>query len=256
MRDASLMIYMAGFDSACVEQEAKTYRYFALHLVIAGSIQLRWSPTGTWTEYRAPVAWAGWPGQYLAWRSAAPRAHYRTAIVGETPAAWLEEGLLPPRPVAVDDAPQAVTHWNRYLAVCAAATLRERRLAAHALEGFLLDLSDPCPAGQADCVASLRAAIDAEPLATPDYAGWARGARCSLATLRRRFQASVGLPVHRYVLERRIALARQRLAASDEPLERIAAGLGYRDVFYFTRQFRRLVGLPPAAFRRTLRGHR
>ena len=253
MLDTSIMVYMAGFAPECLEREDKIYQYFALHLVVRGGIDLRWSRNGPWTEYPAPVAWAGWPGQYLAWRSSAPRAHYRTAIVGAAPAAWLEEGLLPRRPVLVGDLPRAESHWQRYLPVSTCSTVHERRLAVHALEGFLLDLAEADSSSEGASVLSLRAAIDLDPLTTPDYAQWARRSRCSLATLRRRFQAACGMPLHRYVLERRCAEARRLLADSDDSLERIARQLGYRDVFYFTRQFRRLVGLPPATFRRTLR---
>lgn len=49
--------------------------------------------------------------------------------------------------------------------------------------------------------------------------------------------------------ERRIALARRRLAAGDGPVEQIAWDVGYREVSAFYRAFRRLCGHPPGAER-------
>ena len=65
----------------------------------------------------------------------------------------------------------------------------------------------------------------------------------------RSFRTSVGQTPAQYVLERRVAAAAQRLVFTREPIEMIAAGCGFPDRFYFSRIFRRRMGLPPAAFR-------
>lgn len=254
MCDGGLTIYMAGFDPVCLESIDKTYRYFAIHLVVKGEIWLRWGPNAAWTKHAAPVAWAGWPGQYLAWRSDQPRAHYRTAMVGEVPARWLDEDLLPRRPMVVDEIDEAVAWWQRYLFAADGVTVTHRRQAGLAMEGFLLGLHKDAPRCEGTTISDLRAAIDADPLSTPDYQEWSRRSNMTPAGLRRAFRRIYGLPPHRYLLQRRCAEARRLLAASDEPIEAVAQRLGYHDVFYFTRQFTTLTGLPPAAFRRTLRG--
>ena len=63
-----------------------------------------------------------------------------------------------------------------------------------------------------------------------------------------------GLPPHRYLLASRVSHAREMLAHTDLPIKQIARDLGYTDVFYFTRQFRRVTGVPPALFRKTREG--
>lgn len=254
MNDAGLTIFMAGFDPACLESVDKTYRYFAVHMVVQGEIWLRWGTRAAWTKHAAPVTWAGWPGQHLAWRSDQPRAHYRTAVVGESPARWMDEGLLPCRPVVVGEVDEAVAWWQRYLAAATGVTLRHRRRASLALEGFLLGLHEDAPRGEGTAASDLRALIDADPLSTPDYHEWSRGYGMTLAGLRRAFRRIYGLPPHRYLLQRRCAEARRLLITSDEPIEALARLLGYNDVFYFTRQFTALTGLSPAAFRRTGKG--
>jgi AraC family transcriptional regulator, transcriptional activator of pobA len=53
------------------------------------------------------------------------------------------------------------------------------------------------------------------------------------------------------VIERRIALeARRQLLFSTLSIKQIGAGLGYDDPAYFTRMFKRILGVSPLAFRR------
>jgi len=51
-----------------------------------------------------------------------------------------------------------------------------------------------------------------------------------------------------------VAKARQMLGETELPLKTIADRLGYRDVYFFSRQFRKLSGVPPAAYRRSRQG--
>ncbi len=71
----------------------------------------------------------------------------------------------------------------------------------------------------------------------------------SLAMVRRHFRSATGTPLHEYRLRRRLALARSLLSETDMPVKAIAESLDYTGVYFFTRQFRRLVGILPATFR-------
>jgi len=53
-----------------------------------------------------------------------------------------------------------------------------------------------------------------------------------------------------YAGRRRIELAQGLLRTTGAPLKEIAERSGFRDVYYFSRMFHRITGLPPAAFRR------
>lgn len=81
----------------------------------------------------------------------------------------------------------------------------------------------------------------------------ARRCRMSEDHFIRRFRALVGQTPARYVLERRVARAAQRLLHSDDAIEAIAEAHGFPDRYYFTRAFTRLMGVPPATFRRAKR---
>ena len=81
----------------------------------------------------------------------------------------------------------------------------------------------------------------------------AKACQLSPDHLIRLFRSIIGQTPAQYVQEQRLAAAAQRLLFSSESIERIAEDCGFGDRFYFTRAFRRRMGLPPAAFR--LRGH-
>lgn len=66
----------------------------------------------------------------------------------------------------------------------------------------------------------------------------------------RRFHAATGLSPIAYVQRLRVEEAKRRLERTETPVERIAWEVGYEDPAAFRRLFRRLVGLPPGAYRR------
>jgi transcriptional regulator GlxA family with amidase domain len=63
------------------------------------------------------------------------------------------------------------------------------------------------------------------------------------------FRQRLGQTIPRYLLQRRVAHARQLLEITDLPVNRIAARVGMPDAQHFNKQFRRLTGLSPSAAR-------
>ncbi len=72
--------------------------------------------------------------------------------------------------------------------------------------------------------------------------------RCALsrAQFTRRFTGQAGLPPARYVIQARIDRARYLLAETGMSVSQVATALGYPDVAYFSRQFKRSTGHPPS----------
>lgn len=96
-------------------------------------------------------------------------------------------------------------------------------------------------------------AIDAmknEPSRRWTVAALGRVAGLSRAALARRFTRTLGVPPLRWLAEHRLHLAQRRLVETDLSLATIAADVGYRCEFAFAKAFKRVVGLPPGAFRR------
>lgn len=66
------------------------------------------------------------------------------------------------------------------------------------------------------------------------------------------FSKHMGLSPIRYVNTRKIEKAQTLLAATTKTLEEIARTVGYDDVFYFSRIFKKITGLPPARYRKQI----
>ena len=69
-------------------------------------------------------------------------------------------------------------------------------------------------------------------------------------SLKRRFKAATGTSLIEYVQNLRIERGKELLESSNIPVEEISEQVGYSDASFFRRLFRRLVGLPPVAYRR------
>jgi iron complex transport system substrate-binding protein len=87
-----------------------------------------------------------------------------------------------------------------------------------------------------------------------DYDAIAAKLGMAESTLRRRFRDATGVPPHEFVLQARVNEARRLLGETNDPIKRIAQRLGYRDVYFFSRQFRQFAGVPPALYRKSRQG--
>jgi AraC-like DNA-binding protein len=67
--------------------------------------------------------------------------------------------------------------------------------------------------------------------------------------LLRAFRAATGLPPHAYLNQQRVRRAR-RLLDDGLPAAAVAARTGFADQAHLTRHFKRVVGVPPAAYQR------
>lgn len=78
----------------------------------------------------------------------------------------------------------------------------------------------------------------------------ARQAGLSRAQLRRRLKHLTGFAPETYLILARIDRAKQLLRETELSIGAVADALGYRDVYYFSRQFAQIAGTPASAFRR------
>lgn len=68
------------------------------------------------------------------------------------------------------------------------------------------------------------------------------------------FAAAMGLAPGAYLARLRLRRAQELLSASDAPVGRIGAQVGYPDPFHFSRRFSQAFGISPTAFRARARG--
>lgn len=81
----------------------------------------------------------------------------------------------------------------------------------------------------------------------------ARLANLSASHFNQRFRSILRMSPTEYVLSRRIQHAQRMLTESSESISDISAAVGFYDQSHFTKRFRRMTGLTPAAFRRRFR---
>lgn len=115
-----------------------------------------------------------------------------------------------------------------------------------------VDLRAPADAGGAN--AKVAAAVTfarahcTEPLPVADLA---TAAGLSVTQFERAIKRALGLSAKQLILRLRLEEAIQRLRTTDAPVAQIAHECGYYDQSAFTRQFRRVVGMGPGAYRST-----
>jgi AraC-like DNA-binding protein len=213
--------------------------------------------------------WPAYPGPRIRFHAAPGYAlwqHRYAAFQGPRVARWIADGMWPTRPLPAPDADGCRARFDALLNLLERATTGTWRTAraVNLLEAFLLELAEagaaeakPAPAEPwLDTALTALAGNDNGEEVSPedfvaDYAALARGLGMAPSTLRRRFRDAVGVPLHEFALQRRVARARTLLGATDLPIKVIADRLGYADVYFFTRQFRQRTGVTPAAYRRS-----
>lgn len=68
------------------------------------------------------------------------------------------------------------------------------------------------------------------------------------------FKQYTGVPAMAYQTQLRMARARELLHITFRSIDDIALAVGYQDPFYFARQFKKIHGVTPSAYRRTHKG--
>lgn len=76
--------------------------------------------------------------------------------------------------------------------------------------------------------------------------GWSR------SHFDRVFSQQVGQPPKQFLLNCKMIEARRYLESSSLRIGEIAEALGYRDIYFFSRQFKHFFGMPPIAYRQSL----
>jgi len=80
----------------------------------------------------------------------------------------------------------------------------------------------------------------------------ARECHLSMSHFSRQFRRTTGLPPHKWLLARRVEVAKEKMGDRRLSLSDVAAACGFADHSHLTRVFARKVGVSPSAWRRTL----
>jgi AraC-like DNA-binding protein len=112
----------------------------------------------------------------------------------------------------------------------------------------------PCRGGLAPCASRrVLAHIEGKLADRIEMADLAAIAGLSECHFTRAFRQSHGMPPHRYLMSRRIAVGAGLIERTDRALADIALSVGFSDHSHFTRMFVRLTGETPRSYRRRRR---
>ncbi|MFB9328439.1 AraC family transcriptional regulator [Paenibacillus aurantiacus] len=125
--------------------------------------------------------------------------------------------------------------------------------AALLLETFLFELMQCSkPPGKAPSVSPTAALLEAiqagiaEPFDAPSLC---ERHHLSMSTLRRAIHKATGYSLHEYVHRLKISEAKNILLNTNQSVKETALALGFKDVFYFSRLFKKIVGVSPQHYR-------
>jgi AraC-like DNA-binding protein len=199
-------------------------------------------------------AWCVYPGPQFVYAPALPEGYWSHRYVtfqGPRTDVYGAEGLLPFTPQSVSPTLRLGERLDHLRTLVRRLDRQGQWLATHLLEGILLDLAEArttvriFPAW----LPAVLETLDRHLTSPLDYTRMAAAHGVTEATLRRQFKAHLGVPLHTYVLQKKLALASDLLRTSTLPIKTIAQQLGYTDVYFFHRQFRQYQGMPPRQYR-------
>jgi AraC-like DNA-binding protein len=182
--------------------------------------------------------------------------HLAGLDVGELVGAVLPD---PSRPVVpVPDVYQAVSLIDDVLGRMERDdSLPSRLAAAGAAWHLLASLAaghTGAPAGRADAVRQAQQYLREHVGARVSVADLAALARLSPSHFAALFRRATGMGVLQYQTRLRMSRARELLDTTDRPIAEIGRDLGYPDPFYFSRQFGKVHGVSPSAYRTQHKG--
>jgi AraC-like DNA-binding protein len=252
----------AGWIRAKDRWDRRSFDVCAFSLILRGRGELHRG--GRLWPVQAPCVFTQWPGEYLEYGPGPGQETWDELYLVYEPGLFESlraVGLIDPeRPLWPIANPEAAFRLAREFAALSrhpepeAVVDRIDRLAEWlVLETWLA----PGASGESDqavdaAIAKLRAApgeaLDLERIAAE------RG--LSLRTFRRRWVATVGAPPAKFIQEFRLREACRLLVETKRPVHEIAAAVGFEDELYFSRRFRRALGMPPRDYRKTFRLNR
>ena len=195
---------------------------------------------------------AGTPSGW-AYRVLYPQVDVVTGVAAEL--GWGPGTPRFPQTVLYDPATAALLRSAHRAAECG-DQLASSTLLTTALAGLLRAHAAPGPAGgpgpvrkAPDAVSAVRDLLVERLEDPPTLAELATLTGLSQFALLRAFRAATGLPPHAYLNQQRVRRAR-RLLDDGLPAATVAAQIGFADQAHLTRHFKRVVGVPPAAYQR------
>lgn len=166
----------------------------------------------------------------------------------EGPDGWpLDRPVQCADPAALAAVPAAFTRLHRALLLPSSRSQIVAATVVAQLIGIALDATARSPRQRAVSVVDALSESAFLPLSVAERAA---DLGLTVDTLYTAVREATGLSPHEFIIQARLNRAQQLLADTDSDISAVATQVGYDDPAYFSRLFRRRVGLAPVDFRR------
>jgi AraC-like DNA-binding protein len=251
MRDLTFL--HCGQNLRCDARVDKWFDYYTLQLMTRGEIEVlyderKYALRGGWF-------WPAFPGPHVRFHLApncASWEHRYVAFTGAQVNEWKAAKLWVETPQPLPSK-RLVKLFDELLVQALRTDVWGVRRAANLLEQVLIEMAEArtqLPTHEPWLESALEV-LNEQSVFAPDYEKLARVCGMGQSTLRRRFKEATGTTLHSYVMQRRMAHAKQLLGETDWPLKQIASRLQFSDVYFFSSQFKKMAGVSPTAYRKT-----
>jgi AraC family transcriptional regulator of arabinose operon len=182
---------------------------------------------------------------------------YYFAIEGERIEEWLERWPIQPgtvKPIRIDESQQ--NKIDRIFMLMKSGSPSNADRAALLLESFLYDAimieDTSLQSTKMHRIIPILEDISNSLYQPFDAIKTAKRHHISLSTLRRIVNDYTGYPLYDYIHRLKVAEAKKILINTELPIKNIAEVFGYKDVYYFSRLFKKYVGSSPNNFRKNM----
>ncbi|WP_379154389.1 AraC family transcriptional regulator [Paenibacillus sp. sgz5001063] len=182
---------------------------------------------------------------------------YYINFTGTRVTEWLEAGLIEGGRVFEAAAFSGLSSiFEQVLRLMEGGVPADADRAAAMLEGILLECSLITQGfswtREADIMPQIREDLNSCIYGKPDLRDIAARHHISMSTLRRLVRRSSGYPLHEYIHRLKMAEAKHLLLNTSLQVKAIAGMLHYGDCFYFSRLFKKYMGVSPLICRKSL----
>ena len=248
----AISFLFGAFVPKCTHNIDKRFDYNVLQFVDGGGVDL--SVDGSAKRLSGRWFWSSYPGPRIAFHAAPPHrtwVHRYLAFIGPGVQRWRDAGIFPVPPQAVASK-EFAARFDELLELSRRSDRFGVARASLLLETLLTELAElrGRPSALPGWIGPVlaRATQLGGPVSQDDLVA---ESGMSPRTFRRQFQNVMGTSANEYVIARRIDHAKEMLGNTSFAVKEVAEQLGYRDVFFFTRQFRKVTGVTPAAYRKS-----
>lgn len=255
MKSVGLEIIMAAEVARCTARVNKVFEgYYCLQYIDGGSIDLRnneqeMTLKGTW-------AFASLDKTYSAFKPSVDPGwwHHRyCAFSGSRAKEWMQHQLLPIKPLRVFNRELITAKFDRLISLFASGSSYSASF-SNQLEDLLISIKEGATRAREKNanVVSVMHELERDFGSAIDYAQLAKKYGYSESTLRRKFHSELGISLHQYRLQAKLTAAKSLLSDTSLSIGEISDQLGYESIFYFSRQFKKMMKITPSEMRKLI----